>query len=1433
MHEDKRDRFRWDVFLSYSSKDKDAVREIAERLRADGLRVWFDDWEIGVGETIGHKIEEGLEHSRLMVFCMTENAFGSDWAELETQTALFADPLNKKQRFVPVRLDSVEPKGSHRIRKYLDWNDGAEYQQLLEICGGVREKPEEETPNDKQRRFKEKLRSGAIGLGASGWHVNSVAFSPDGKLALSGDNSSVVRLWEIDSGQCLRVFEGHSDAVTSVAFSTDGKRALSGAYDSSVRLWEIDSGQCLRVFEGHSDAVNSVAFSTDGKRALSGASDSSVRLWEIDSGQCLRVFEGHSDAVNSVAFSTDGKRALSGASDSSVRLWEIESGQCLRVFEGHSDWVRSVAFSTDGKRALSGASDSSVRLWEIDSGQCLRVFEGHSGSVNSVAFSTDGKWALSGADDSSVRLWEIDSGQCLRVFEGHSGSVNSVAFSPDGKRALSGAYDSSVRLWEIDSGQCLRVFEGHSGSVNSVAFSTDGKRALSGADDSSVRLWEIDSGQCLRVFEGHSNPVTSVAFSPDGKRALSGAGDSSVRLWEIDSAQCLRIFEGHSDWVRSVAFSTDGKRALSGADDSSVRLWEIDSGQCLRVFEGHSDWVRSVAFSTDGKRALSGADDSSVRLWEIDSGQCLRVFEGHSNPVTSVAFSPDGKRALSGAYDSSVRLWEIDSGQCLRVFEGHSGSVRSVAFSSDGKRALSGASDSSVRLWEIESGQCLNVLKAPLSVLSIAFDGDHVLSGHNSLIKIWSLSHIDELEPALPTRGRQYTNAKVLIVGNSGAGKTGLTERLAKDSFTPTHSTSGAWSTRWKLEVENEDDSVEQEVWLWDFGGQADQRLIHQLYMENAALILLLFNADQPDPLPGLREWRQSLERCFEESPPAFLVAARTDAGFKAGRARVQEFAEDHKYQYFETSAVEGGLPCDKLRNAMLETIPWGKLTKYTTLDTYKRLKDAIVDLRDEGFVVMHYKQLLAELQSRGVVEKGFTSKELETVIRLLDGPGVLKELDFGAWILLKPEWINAYAQAVIRTLRTADPEVGSLPIRAILDGDLVFTSMDEEGKKRKEARLESEDEKIVLQAMEESLVNRSLCLRHESRLVFPSHCGRERDAKPISKPMTTLVSYEVSGFLDDIYATLVVRLAYCEAFQLKKLWRDAVDLSTLNGKASASVKLDRQDEANGTIELSFGERMAMSEQVTFANFVQPHLKKKASKVQRLRHYACPKCGTELGNSEKAMELLLRDGKKRKVTCMDCETKYPLWDDIEDLFASQEIKAKVDKMEKRGIEIKDSRRKGQLLVNEVDSRFLHADQKSMEIPGHLDEGIDMQVEWTDDEGKGTGQLIFLQLKAGNSHLYKRKDGVETFQLKKKWVTNWLKQPGPVYLVVGTFPEEDERDHRGSSAENRFASVRWMEVKEVLRKRTDNGKKTVKMLEFEGEELDQRAILTCRRRILEA
>ena len=117
--------FPYDVFLNHSAKDKAGVRPLAERLRADRLKVWFDEWECpspaGAGEggrrpgegrgaqadSIPAKIEAGLEHSRVLVLCMSAHAFGSEWAQLEAGTFRFRDPLNQERRFIPPPLDAA------------------------------------------------------------------------------------------------------------------------------------------------------------------------------------------------------------------------------------------------------------------------------------------------------------------------------------------------------------------------------------------------------------------------------------------------------------------------------------------------------------------------------------------------------------------------------------------------------------------------------------------------------------------------------------------------------------------------------------------------------------------------------------------------------------------------------------------------------------------------------------------------------------------------------------------------------------------------------------------------------------------------------------------------------------------------------------------------------------------------------------------------------------------------------------------------------------------------------------------------------------------------------------------------------------------------------------------------------------------------------
>src|ERR1044072_2531239 len=393
--------FNYDVFISYSAKDKPAVRELAGRLKADGLRIWLDDWEIQPGDMIGLKVEQGLEQSRTLVLVMSANAFSSDWVTLERHTCLFRDPINAHRRFIPLRLDDSDIKDLLKQFAYVDWRQksSTQYARLLEVCRPrvITVEHSAEQEGDTQ--------ANAV-LDEHKDYVQGVAMTADGRLAISGSADNTVRVWEVETSKCVATLEGHTQAVYGVAITADGRRAVSGSFDKAVRLWEIETGKCLAALEGHLETVMGVAITADGRVAISGSADNTVRVWDLETSDCI-ILEGHTHMVYGVAVTADGRRAVSGSGDKTLRVWDTERGECLGTLEGHTDSVLGVAVTADGRRVVSSSSDKTVRVWDIETGKCLAALEGHTDMVYGVAVTADGRRAISGSLATTVRVWKL------------------------------------------------------------------------------------------------------------------------------------------------------------------------------------------------------------------------------------------------------------------------------------------------------------------------------------------------------------------------------------------------------------------------------------------------------------------------------------------------------------------------------------------------------------------------------------------------------------------------------------------------------------------------------------------------------------------------------------------------------------------------------------------------------------------------------------------------------------------------------------------------------------------------------------------------------------------------------------------------------------------------------------------------------------------
>lgn len=1127
------EQYTFDLFLSHSAKDKTVVRELAERLRADGLKVWFDEWEIRLGDSIPAKIEEGLERSRVLVLCMSAHAFGSDWAGLESHTFRFRDPLNKARRFIPLRLDDAPIKGSLAQFLYIDWlaeKRGREYAKLLEAC----HPPVPPILVEAQatgKHFAEKH----IQLDYQGKYFNAYAFSPNGKSILTGSNDKTVRLWDLEKGRCLRELGGHTNEVLSVAFSADQRRALSGSIDNTARLWDLSTGRCLRALKDHTGGVWSVAWSTDQRRSLSGDANGVLRLWDLKSERCLRTLNGHTDFVNCVAWSTHQHHALSAASDNTVRLWDIETGRCLRVLEGHTNRVRSVAWNSDQSRALS----------------------------------------------------------------------------------------------------------------------------------------------C--------------------------AGDKTVRLWDIYSGRCLRVLEGHTDKVLSVAWSIDQRRALSGSSDRTLRLWDVETGRCLRVLKGHNAAVMDMAWSADGRHAYSGDREGGIRVWDM------------SEFIIEANTQKDTKPALPSAPDQI-----------------------------------------------------------------------------------------------------QYTNAKVLLVGDSGVGKTGLSNFLAHgikvEDDKPLPSTDGAWATRWPLAHANQKTGVEREIWLWDFAGQVDYRLVHQLFMDDTAAAVLVFNPQNENPFDGLGRWDRDLQKAARRPYAKLLAAGRVDRGsLVVSAAHMDKFIAERGFctpLHLTSAKTKEG--CEQLREAIVAAIDWKSLPETTSPVLYHRLKQEILNLRDGGHVLIRWAELKQRMEMTLGVET-FELAELNTVVSLLAGPGMIQRLDFGGFILLRPEVLSRYAAAVVRKVRKHPQEMGCIREDEFLAGELDYQDFQ---------RLEGEDEAVVLRTLLETFVSRAWCLRQPcdgtAMLTFPSYFRRERKEQP-SHP-NVLVSYRFDGTADEIYATLVVRLHYTVAFESTNLWSSAADFKTQTG-AGLGFALARESEGTSRLEVYFEPKVAPDTQVLFLRYVHDHLDQHAQNVVRLRHYACgnQKCrrfDQPFADRSIIDEALAPNGEE-KVFCPGCGRPILLNDMIEKKFDSPAMKEQARALQSEGQAVIDNESRELMAVHHTGFIVAEAGQLYRGYT-NSDHGIDGEIEFKDDQGRASGKRLYVQLKSGDSYLKQRqRDGAEIFQIKNpRWADYWQQQAYAVMLVIHTSDGE----------------IRWMDVSAYL-KRESSGGKTVKQIVFEGERFDAMSVQRWRGKLL--
>jgi len=266
--------------------------------------------------------------------------------------------------------------------------------------------------------------------------ILSLNFSP--KFLCCGSMDGTIRVWN----SCEKVtfsLRGHTDFVNAVKVDSASRTVFSASDDCTVRLWDLDTRECLRVFKGHVGQVQQVLplspefeFDEDDFTVNDNDTDTDhdddddtsnsslqsydyIRRSEVGEQCTSRPYHhGRSSPpiTNMVVFPDEPTRPsppsymLTCGLDNTIRLWHVPSGRCLRTFFGHLEGIWALA--ADTLRIVSGAEDRMIKIWDLRTGKCERTFTGHTGPVTCIGLS--GEKLISGGDDWEIRILEFGEG---------------------------------------------------------------------------------------------------------------------------------------------------------------------------------------------------------------------------------------------------------------------------------------------------------------------------------------------------------------------------------------------------------------------------------------------------------------------------------------------------------------------------------------------------------------------------------------------------------------------------------------------------------------------------------------------------------------------------------------------------------------------------------------------------------------------------------------------------------------------------------------------------------------------------------------------------------------------------------------------------------------------------------------------------------------
>jgi WD40 repeat protein/energy-coupling factor transporter ATP-binding protein EcfA2 len=565
--------------------------------------------------------------------------------------------------------------------------------------------------------------------------LTALEFSRDTQYLLSAVGGTVW-VWNVPSGDLIKVLPQPASRVVAAGFSPDGDRILTVSEHGAVRNWDWRSPNkpAATVLPAPDGRPQIAAFSppggwyavaSDPGTSLLGLGDPDFRIerWRID-GTEAQVLAGQEGDVHSLVFSPDERLIAAVGKPGVVRVWDVASGRLLAVSEKPSRPAASPGLAFQGNRLLAFdlygvqvfATNQLLIAEQPAELRALHPPLPQPQGVLAASLSPDGTMVVTGGMDGKTRL-QLLTGESLAEFLGPKAQVNVVAFSPDARWIVNGCNDARARLWENRSGQFLTQSGGPSSSL--VGVSADATRIAGPTVLTQTNVFRSSAAmppnQQSAAPANRDRPakhVEAAAMSEDG-RFLALGEKAEVIVVDLHALPLRSIStQVPSEGARSLNFalSEDG-RLLAFGEKAGGIVVDIQTSPARSIWrQPHPEEVRSLNFAPPragpGPRQLAvGLANGTAHIWDFDptqpqlaAGRDLKSVA--TNALDRVGFSPDGRRLFGLHYGDVISVWNLASRSQMASFR--QTGARCAGFDPQARFLAVGCDSGAVWVWSLE-----------------------------------------------------------------------------------------------------------------------------------------------------------------------------------------------------------------------------------------------------------------------------------------------------------------------------------------------------------------------------------------------------------------------------------------------------------------------------------------------------------------------------------------------------------------------------------------------------------------------------------------------------------------------------------------------------------------------------------------------------------